>query len=379
MLKTKPVIVDYDAITAYGDGVNMCWQGLLKNHSAISDIDRFDTSHFISNKAATIKGLVYGDEKSLVIQMLERLKNTMNESIPADADLMLASLNGEIDYVEQSALTGAADASENRLDRLLIKTQDLFGVRGKAMVVSAACASSSIAIARAASLIKAGESDCILVVACDCVSEFLISGFSALMALDKQNARPFDKQRAGLNVGEASAYVLLMSQERAKKEGRTISAQMLGWGMSCDANHMTGPSMDGEGLYLAIQRALDLGEMTKENIDSICAHGTGTVYNDSMEIQAFKKLFNDGSRPTYSIKGGVGHTMGSAGIMDVVIALETIKNNVLPATIGMEEVDEQANGWITDHSIELKHDVVLSTNSGFGGINSALLIGRLDD
>jgi 3-oxoacyl-[acyl-carrier-protein] synthase II len=373
-MKAEPVIVDYNAITPYGEGVAICWKGLLRNQTAISDIDRFDTTHFKSNKAATIKDLALGNGKSLVFQMLEKLKANCKEGIPEDADLMLASLNGEIDFVEEEALTGKTDSEESRLDILLQKTHDLFEVKGKGMVVSAACASSSVAVARAASLIKFGKSDCIFVVSCDCVSEFLVSGFSSLMALDKHSARPFDKNREGINIGEGAAYMLLMSKERAEREDRDVQGKVIGWGMSCDANHMTGPSMEGNGLYLSIKRALELGAVSEESITSLCAHGTGTVYNDAMEIKAFKKVFKDRAVPAYSIKGGVGHTMGVAGLMDVIIALETIKNNVLPPTVGVGEIEEDARGWIKKEKVELTNDIVLSTNSGFGGINSALII-----
>ena len=374
MLNVEPVIVDYNAITPYGEGMDLCWQGLLNNKTSVSDITRFDTSNFMSSRAATIKNLVLGHEKSVVFQMMEILKENVNGEIPRDADLMVASLNGEIDYVESDMLTANGCAQESCLDNLLKKTHDLFDVRGKGMVVSAACASSSIAIARAASLIKSGQSDCILIVSCDCVSEFLVSGFSSLMALAKHNARPFDKDRDGINIGEAAAYLLMMSRERAKKEKRRIKGKMLGWGMSCDANHMTGPSKNGEGLSLAIERALKVGGVEREEINSICAHGTGTVFNDSMEIKAFKNIFIDSTRPTYSIKGGIGHTMGTAGLMDVLIAVETIKNNVLPPTVGVEEIDEEALGWIKKESVSLQNDIVMSTNSGFGGVNSALII-----
>src|ERR1039457_5217133 len=220
----KVVVVQADMITPYGDGINACREGLLAGRSAVAPVTRFNTGSFGSDLAAEVPGLVYHGSRSLVMQMLERLFAGFR--VPADAKLLLATTKGEIDFLEKSLIEGGGDPAESRLDRLLGKVVALTGAAGGAMVVSAACTSSAAAVGRAAALIRRGEADCILVAACDSVTEFIYSGFSALMALDKVPARPFDRNRAGLSLGEAAACMLLMSETRARREGRHILGEV---------------------------------------------------------------------------------------------------------------------------------------------------------
>ncbi len=374
MLRNDPVVVSYQAITAYGEGTSTCWEGLLQNRTAIRDIRRFDASHFHSKRAAIINDINVRGDESLVMQMLAKLSSCVANEMPVDTDMILASLNGEVDFVESEVLFGKTVAKESRLDFLLDKAMKLFGIRGKGIIVSAACTSSSVAIARAASMVRSGQSECVLVVACECVSEFIIAGFSSLMALDKDGAKPFDKDREGITIGEAAAYVLVMSRKRAEREKRKLYGNILGWGISCDANHMTRPSVDGEGLVLAIERALNSANVSKEQIANIAAHGTGTVHNDSMEMKAFKRVFGERQLPTYSIKGGIGHTMGAAGIMDTIVALKTLEEKVIPPTVGLINVEDSAVGWVKKEKINFEGNIALSTNSGFGGTNSVLVL-----
>jgi 3-oxoacyl-[acyl-carrier-protein] synthase II len=242
------------------------------------------------------------------------------------------------------------------------------------MVVCAACASSSAAVAQGAAMIHAGDRDCVLVVATDNVSEFVASGFSSLMALDRDMARPFDRNRKGLSLGEATAFVLLMSGARASRENRPVLARVSGWGLTSDANHITGPSRDGSGLAIALRKALASAGVSAEEVGSICAHGTGTEYNDSMEMKAFKSVFTSKALPTYSLKGGIGHTMGTAGLADIIVAIEALKEGIVPPTVNLREIDEEAVGWASPEPSECDRAVTVSTNSGFGGINCAVVL-----
>jgi 3-oxoacyl-[acyl-carrier-protein] synthase II len=373
----KAVIVENDMITPYGGGIGACWDGLLSNRTAISRLSRFSTAAFSSDCGGMIPGLEYHGGTSLVMQMITQLLGRSGSVLPADAKLLLATTKGEIDLLEKSIHTGSGDVAESSLDNLLRKVTALAGTGGGGMVVSAACTSSSAAAARAAAMIRSGRTDCIAVIACDSVTEFVYSGFSSLMALDKRSARPFDRNRAGLSVGEAAASLLVMSEARALREKRTITGEIAGWGMSDDANHMTGPSRESEGLVRAIQGALHSAGVTADQIGFISAHGTATQYNDAMEMRAFRTVFKDRTIPVYSVKGGIGHTMGAAGLVEMSIALKALQERVVPPTVNLEEIDDDAAGWASGHSqVPSPGSLALVTNAGFSGVNTALVLAR---
>lgn len=374
MSAVKSVVVAYDMVTPYGWGIGSCWDGLLSGKTAIGRLDRFETKSFLTGKAAVIPDLPNGQDESLVMQMLTPLLTQASAVIPSDALLILATTTGEIENLERYVLDGSPDAVGSRLDYLLNKVLHLTRVSVPGMVVSAACASSSAAIAQAAAMICSGERDCVLVVACDSVSEFVFSGFSSLMALDNNMARPFDRNRAGLSLGEAAGFMLLMSQSRASREKRPVIGEIAGWGLTSDANHMTGPSRDGSGLALAMQKAFRSADISEDTVGSVAAHGTGTLYNDSMEMKAFKIVFGTRSVPVYSIKGAIGHTMGAAGLVETIVAFESLNERVVPPTVNLQEVDDEAKGWVSSEAVTLDNTVTVSTNSGFGGINSAIVL-----
>ncbi|MCK4389436.1 MAG: hypothetical protein KAV83_04260 [Desulfobacterales bacterium] len=376
MSAVKSVVVACDMVTPYGWGIDPCWNGLLSGKTAIGRLDRFETKYFLTGKAAVVPGLAGGQDESLVIQMLTPLLTKRSAVIPDDALLILATTTGEIEILERHILDGGPDPAGSRLNYLLNKVIGLSGVSGPGIVVSAACASSSTAIAQAATMICSGERDCVLVVACDSVSEFVFSGFSSLMALDNDMARPFDKNRSGLTLGEAAGFMLLMSESRASREKRPVIGEVVGWGLTSDANHMTGPSRDGSGLALAIQKALQSADISEDAVESLAAHGTGTVYNDSMEMNAFKTVFETRCIPTYSIKGAIGHTMGAAGLVETIVAFESLREKVVPPTVNLLDVDEEAKGWVSSEACAVDGGVTISTNSGFGGVNSALVLGK---
>jgi 3-oxoacyl-[acyl-carrier-protein] synthase II len=378
MPKIKTVITDYNLITAYGQGINPLWEGILSGQSRINKLERFSTKSFISSNAATVPGLSYLKDRSLVMQMLKNILNIDSGIIPNDAFLILATTVGEIDLLEKSVLQANIDPAESKLTNFLKKVKELAKIKGDGMLVSCACASSSTAIAQAARMIGGGKVDCVLVVAADAVTEFVFSGFSSLMALDKDKARPFDKNRSGLSLGEAAGFILLMSQSRAKKEKRNILAQVSGWGLSCDANHMTGPTRDGSGLSQAIHKALKQTGILPSAVGGISSHGTGTLYNDSMELKAFKNIFKDLPIPIYSIKGAIGHTLGAAGLIEVIVALKAHQEKTIPGTVGLKDVDDEAVGNLSNRAQKLKKDMILSNNCGFGGINSVLLLKNLN-
>lgn len=371
----KPVIVQAELLTPFGSGATVCFEALLGQRSAVSSVRRFRTTEFTAQIAATIGDLCYHGEKSLVMQMLERLFAADSPDIPADSALLLATTKGEIDFLEKSLLGLGGDPADSRLDRLLPKVAALSGAGGPAAVISSACTSSLTAVARGAAMIRAGKAESVLVVACDSVTEFIYAGFSSLMALDTVPARPFDADRKGLSLGEAAAFVLLMSEERAGREGRKVLGEIAGWGMGDDANHMTGPSRESSGLISALNKTLASAGVTSGEIDFISAHGTGTGYNDEMEMRAFRALFGQSSPPVYSVKGATGHTLGAAGLVELLVALQALRLATVPPTVNLCRPDEAANGWVSAAPVPLQRaERALVTNSGFSGVNSAIIL-----
>jgi 3-oxoacyl-(acyl-carrier-protein) synthase len=368
------LICDYNVINSYGLGNEALWEGLVSGRTAISECDRLCTDHFLTGKAGTIVSIDPGKDESLVMQMLRMLFEHADLHVPRDTFLMVATTVGEIDLLERAVLNQQGDARDSNISRLPAKVAELLGTDRNGMVVSSACASSTAALLRALALIENGEESCVLVVGVDAVSEFVFSGFSSLMALDKTFARPFDCDRAGLNIGEGSAYMLLMSEERAKKENATADAVLAGAGMASDANHMTGPARDGGGLAKAIEKAIVSSGTDRESIGFVAAHGTGTDYNDSMEMKAFKRVFET-PRPIFSVKGGIGHTMGSTGLMQCSAALQALGHKSVPPTIGLTHVCDEAQGWASSQSQKTETSSCVVVNAGFGGTNAAVIIG----
>jgi len=372
--RARAFIISSDMITPYGQGTARAWDGLMSGASAIAETSRFQSGPSRGVRAGTVEGLEYHRGPSLVMQMLGRLLE--GKGFPPDCRLYLATTKGEIDILEQAVLRGMPDqdAAQSNPAVLLERLRRMLGLRHEGTLVSAACASGSAALAMAASDVSSGRAGSALVVACDSLTEFVCSGFSSLMAIDEAGARPFDRDRAGLSLGEAAAYAFIAGPEEAGADCIAVT----GWGMSSDANHMTGPSRDGRGLSAAITKALDMAGAAPQDIGSVSAHGTGTPYNDSMEMKAFKKagLAPAGRAiPVYSVKGGMGHSMGAAGLVEALLAGRCMHEGRVPPTVGLREVDDEARGWVSDRPQAVGRSAkCLTTNSGFGGINAALVL-----
>ncbi len=369
-------VVDGDLVTAYGAGLDACWNGLVERRSAVKPLTRFPTEPFQCHSAAVLDGLTYRAGASIAWQMLTQLLDENDPRIPEDTPVLLASTTGEIDLLEQAIDAGVPAVTESKLAALLSNLCNRLGGQRDGTVISSACASATVALAQGSGKIERGECDSVLVVACDAVSEFVYSGFASLMALDPEGARPFDAERHGLSVGEAAGFALLMSAERAERENRKSLGELAGWGMSNDANHMTGPSRDGGALARAIETALSRAKVPSENVSMVCAHGTGTPYNDSMELKAFKTVFTKPC-PLFSVKGGTGHTMGAAGLVETLLTLRAQREGFVLPTVALRHPAEEAVGWASPETVPLKKcEWALSTNSGFGGVNAALVLQR---
>ena len=188
-------VVDGDLVTAYGVGLEACWSGLMAGQSAVKPFSRFPTDAFQCHCAATLDELTCREGDSVVWQMITRLLTENDSRIPEDAMVLLASTTGEVDLLELVIDVGETDCSESKLANLLEKVCARLGGPHDGAVISSACASATVALAQGAEMIEQGECDCVLVVACDAVTEFVYSGFASLMELDPQGARPFDAER----------------------------------------------------------------------------------------------------------------------------------------------------------------------------------------
>ena len=233
--------------------------------------------------------------------------------------------------------------------------------------ISMACISGLLSIIHATDLIKSGEYDSVLVLGADLVSRFTLSGFESFFALSPEFCKPYDKTRDGLNLGEAAAAVLL---SKNKSVFKTQALIFEGGASSNDANHISGPSRTGEGLVRAIEKTLSLTGTDKNSIDFISSHGTATIYNDDMESVAFNRCGLE-KIPTSSFKGYFGHTLGTAGILEMAVCMQSMRKSILPKNRGVKH-----NGTVS--ALNILHEnkaqeikVILKTASGFGGCNAA--------
>jgi len=236
-------------------------------------------------------------------------------------------------------------------------------------IVSNACSSGSQALIEAVDALEDDDCDAAVVAAGDAITSFIARGFESLLAVSETTARPFDRNRDGLTLGSARASVLLQRRGWRKKHPCVYA-----YGCSNDANHISGPSRDGSGLALAIERALD--GIDRSEIRAICAHGTATEYNDAMEARAFHTVFNSNPPPVFGIKGAIGHTLGAAGLIEVIVSALVATEGLIPPTVGFEHGEEDYPlDVVHGEPRKIKPGYVLTTNSGFGGMNTAIIVG----
>jgi 3-oxoacyl-[acyl-carrier-protein] synthase II len=279
----------------------------MAGETAIRPITRFpvDQDHYKAKIAAHIDDLKSSGGRSMLQDLLDRLFLGMGP-VPSDAALITATIKSGADNLESFC----RGKPVNFQDVLLSSIADIAGTQldlsCNGICVSASCASSTIAVAHGAALIESGRVEAVLVCSADLITEYHFSGFSALKALSPFPCRPFDRDRKGLSLGEGAAALLLMNAARARRENLDQLGTVLGWGISNDATHITAPAKSGRGLVQAVDQALRSAKRKPEEITAISAHGTGTVYNDLMELNAFRQVFGERKVPMYSIKGAIG-------------------------------------------------------------------------
>lgn len=241
--------------------------------------------------------------------------------------------------------------------------------------VSTACSSAANALILGAEMLKTGEADIVVAGGTEALSVFHLNGFRSLMILDQQQCRPFDDTRAGLNLGEGAAYVVLESEEHARQRQASVHAYLSGYGNACDAFHQTASSDNGEGAFLAMYEALDMAGLKPSDIDYVNAHGTGTPNNDQSESVALRRVFGSNLPPVSSTKAFTGHTTSASGSIETVICLLAMHHGFIPANLGFKH--PMADGIIPsqgEDSVTLRH--VLCNAFGFGGNDSSLILSR---
>lgn len=255
-------------------------------------------------------------------------------------------------------------------------TEDIvrhFGCFDDATTISTACSSAANAIILGAQLLLAGVADRVVVGGTEALSVFHLNGFNSLMILDHEPCRPFDKDRAGLNLGEGAAYLVLERGEEVTA-GQTVYGFLQGWGNACDAYHQTASSPDGEGATRAMRQALSCAGLQPTDIDYVNAHGTGTPDNDSSESAALRRVFGDRVPPVSSTKSFTGHTTSASGSIEAVIALLALRHHFLPANLGWKEgTADLIMPTMGADDVTLRH--ILSNAFAFGGNDSALVFG----
>ena len=250
-----------------------------------------------------------------------------------------------------------------------------FGCFTDYTTISTACSSAANALILGANMLKAGEADIVVAGGTEALSLFHLNGFNSLMILDKEHCRPFDDTRAGLNLGEGAAYVVMETEEHALQRQTPIHAYLSGYGNACDAFHQTASSDNGEGAYLAMREALDMAGLQPSDIDYVNAHGTGTPNNDQSESVALQRIFGSNLPPVSSTKGFTGHTTSASGSIETVICLLAMHHGFIPANLGFAH--PMASGIVPSLGAEgcqLRH--VLCNSFGFGGNDSSLVFSR---
>ncbi len=369
-------IVDYDCVTCFGVGHEVLWQSLLDGQCGFGSVTRFSTKNYVNDKAACISDLnevPHGQRFPALLEMLCRREI----DIDPNAVFLTATTKDNIELLEDSDRQTEKNPSEFSTCSILDILQQRWNLHAQGQNINTACTSASTAILWAADMISQGQTDTAIVCGADIVSEFVFSGFSALKAMSSSTSRPFDRERDGLILGEAAAFIVLMSEQRVVREKRESLGVINGWGISSDAHHITAPDRQGKGLQRAIGYAFEKASIPAQAIASINAHGTGTIHNDAMEITALGQIFKNQIPAAYSIKGAIGHSLGPCGLVEVIVAAKSLQEQLIPPVTGLQTPEAEIAPSLSVKPKTIHGDYALSVNSGFGGINTALILGKV--
>ena len=366
-----------DCISCFGFGRDRLWQSLMNSECGFSEIDRFTTVNYVNSRAAMFDELNRVKPGDRFPYLLHKL--------PIDADyfrgrtgVLTATTKDNIELLEMAERDNRPIESSDSICRLLDARLTELGLEPAAPIrnINAACASATTAIIMAAAAIRRGDFDTFIIYSADIVSEFVFSGFSALKAMTETQSMPFDINRSGLMLGEAAGFVVLKSESQMKRESLRSLAKVDGWAISSDATHITAPDREARGLIAAMGEAVAMAGLTACDISAISAHGTGTVFNDAMEAVAIENVFGKSPPPVFSIKGAIGHTLGVSGLIEVIVSADCLREQVIPPTLGVQTPEPAVSGSVMPVSQKIDGEYMLSTNSGFGGVNAAVVLSR---
>jgi 3-oxoacyl-[acyl-carrier-protein] synthase II len=411
-MERRVVITGLGAITPIGNNVEEFWNGLIEGKCGIDEITHFDTTNYKVKLAGEIKNFNVEDHfdkrEAKRLDRYSHLALIAERELMKDANLDVSSIDSTRLGVAVSAGIGGLQTIENNAQTLLEKGPDRVspmyipmaisnmaagniaievGAKGESFCMTTACASSTHTIGECFRIIKHGYQDLMIAGGTEAsITPTGIAGFTNIKALsqtpDKTRASiPFDKERNGFVMGEGAGLILLEELEHAKKRGAKIYAEIVGYGATSDAYHITSPAPNGEGGARAMQNAMKDAGIEPEEVTYINAHGTSTPLNDKYETMAIKTAFGDASKKVIvsSTKGHTGHLLGAAGGIEAVACVKAIEKGIVPPTIGYKVPDEECDLDIVPNQarkIEVKY--AMSNSLGFGGHNSSIIFKKYE-
>ena len=411
-MERRVVITGLGAISPLGENVEELWDGIKNTKCGIDEITLIDTSTFKTKLAGEVKN--YEPTKYFELKQSKRLDKVSQFAMIAAREAFLDSkINEEnTDYNNVGIYIGSGiggfstiesqcntcfEKGNGRVSPLFIPMGicimptgnvaiDL-GLKGGSIAMVTACASSTHSVGEAYRTIKHGYEDVVLAGGSEtAITKTGIAGFENMKALsasiDKTRASiPFDKERTGFVMGEGAGVLVLEELEHAIRRGAKIYAEVVGYGATSDAYHITSPEPEGEGAARAMERAIKDAGIEKECIDYINAHGTSTHLNDSIETKAIKKVFGEHVKKlkVSSTKGNTGHLLGAAGAIEAIISTKAIESSIVPPTINYKEKDEECDLDIVPNEPQKKDlKYVMSNSLGFGGHNASIIIKKYE-
>ncbi|MDR6489718.1 3-oxoacyl-[acyl-carrier-protein] synthase-1 [Chryseobacterium vietnamense] len=398
-MSQKIAITGMGIISSIGNNVEENFISLRSGKHGISDIEMFETRHTGAIKTGEIK--LSNEELAEKLQLDEDNNVTrtsllgMISAKEAVESAGISDINGYRTGLISSTSVGGMDITEKYFysyedfpeKQKYIDAHDAgnsslaiagyLGLKGMVSTISTACSSAANAIMMGAKLIKNGVLDRVIVGGTDSLSKFTLNGFNTLMILTDSYNTPFDNNRKGLNLGEAAAFLVLESEEMVKKENKKVLAYLSGYGNANDAHHQTASSDNGQGAFLAMQQALKISGLEKENIDYINVHGTATPNNDLSEGIAMIRIFGENKVPEFSsTKAFTGHTLAAAAGIEAVFSVLAMQNSVIFPNLNFKTKMEEFDLTPVTELKEKNINHVLSNSFGFGGNCSTLIFSK---